>query len=78
MIICKEENYKIVGAPFKVYNTLGRGFLEAVYQEALEIEFQKQGILYDYLHATEHKLGLLLNFGLCRRIGTRKNCNLIR
>lgn len=43
MIIYKEESYKIVGAAFKVYNTLGHGFLEAVYQEALEIEFQKQG-----------------------------------
>ena len=47
MIIFKEESYKIVGAAFKVYNTLGHGFLEAVYQEALEIEFQKQGIPYE-------------------------------
>lgn len=31
----------------KVYNTLGCGFLEAVYQEALEIEFNKQGIPYE-------------------------------
>ena len=37
MIIHKEESYKIVGAAFKVYNNLGAGFLEAVYQEALEI-----------------------------------------
>ena len=42
MIYYKEESYKIVGAAFKVYNGLGHGFLEAVYQEALEIEFQKQ------------------------------------
>ena len=47
MIIFKEESYKIVGAVFKVYNTLGYGFLEAVYQEALEIEFQKQGIPFE-------------------------------
>lgn len=47
MLIYKEESYKIVGAAFKVYNTLGSGFLEAVYQEALEIEFQKQGIPYE-------------------------------
>lgn len=47
MIIFKEESYKIVGAAFKVYNTLGHGFLEAVYQEVLEIEFQKQGIPYE-------------------------------
>lgn len=47
MIVFKEESYKIVGAAFKVYNTLGHGFLEAVYQEALEIEFQKQNIPYE-------------------------------
>ena len=111
MIVHKEESYKIVGAAFKVYNNLGHGFLEAVYQEALEIEFQRQGIpyerekelkiyydgvelkqtykadfvcfdkiivelkavselddvhrsqVYNYLHASKHKLGLLLNFG---------------
>ena len=111
MIVYKEESYKIVGAAFKVYNTLGAGFLEAVYQEALEIELQRQGIpyerekelkivydgvelkqtykadfvcygkiivelkavsalddahraqVYNYLHATGLKMGLLLNFG---------------
>lgn len=111
MIIYKEESYKVVGAAFKVYNALGHGFLEAVYQEALEIELQRQGIpyerekelkiqydgvelkqtykadfvcfgkiivelkavnalddahrsqVYNYLHATGYKLGLLLNFG---------------
>ena len=47
MITFKEESFKIIGAAFKVYNTLGHGFLEAVYQEALEIEFQRQGIPYE-------------------------------
>ena len=111
MIIYKDESYKIVGAAFNVYNKLGHGFLEAVYQEALEMEFKKQGIpyerekelkitydgvelkatykadfvcygkiivelkavsymddshraqVYNYLHATGFKLGLLMNFG---------------
>ena len=111
MILYKEESYKIIGAAFKVYNTLGAGFLEAVYQEALEIQFKREGIpyerekelkinydgvelkqtykadyvcfgkiivelkavsalddthrsqVYNYLHATGYKLGLLLNFG---------------
>ena len=111
MIVYKEESYKIVGAAFKVYNNLGHGFLEAVSQEALEIEFQRRSItyerekelkitydgvelkqtykadfvcydkiivelkavsalddahrsqVYNYLHATGYKLGLLLNFG---------------
>lgn len=43
-LIFKEEAYKIIGSCFEVYNELGPGFLEAVYQEALYIEFQKQGI----------------------------------
>lgn len=37
MIIYEEESYKIIGAAFDVYNTLGFGFLEAVYQECLEL-----------------------------------------
>lgn len=47
MIVFKEESYKIIGAAFEVYNTLGPGFLEAVYQECLELEFQKRGIPYE-------------------------------
>ena len=111
MIYYKEESYKIIGAAMYVYNKLGHGFLEAVYQEALEIELKKRGIpfdpqktlkllydcqelkqtykpdficydkiiveikavsyledshkaqVYNYLHATGCKLGLLINFG---------------
>lgn len=46
MFYYKEETYKINGAAMKVYNTLKHGFLEAVYQEALEIRF-KQGIPFE-------------------------------
>ena len=111
MLYYKQESYDIIGAAMHVYNTLGHGFLEAVYQEALEIELAKRGIpfdsqielkiiydgkelkqtykpdfmcygkiiveikavsslddshrsqLYNYLHATGYKLGLLVNFG---------------
>lgn len=35
---------KIIGAAFKVHNTLGSGFLEKVYENALMIELRKQGI----------------------------------
>ena len=43
-LIYKEESYKIMGACFEVYRSMGRGFLEAVYQECLEIEFAERGI----------------------------------
>ncbi len=36
----KDEVYAIQGACFEVYKTLGCGFLEAVYQEALSKEFE--------------------------------------
>lgn len=43
-LLFKDEVYTIIGASMEVYNTLGPGFLEAVYQEALEIEFSKRNI----------------------------------
>ena len=111
MLLYSELSYAINGAAFNVYNKLGHGFLETVYQEALEIEFQRRNIpyerekelkivydgvelkqtykadfvcygkvivelkavselndahrsqVYNYLHATGYKLGLLYNFG---------------
>lgn len=110
-LIYQNESYAINGAAMEVYNHLGHGFLEAVYQEALEKEFIIRGIpyerekelsirykgevlkqkykadfvcygkiivelkavsvldnshrsqVYNYLHATGFRLGLLLNFG---------------
>lgn len=110
-ILYKDESYKIVGAAMNVYNALGCGFLESVYQEALAIEFKREGVpfeaekevrifysgvelkqtykpdffcydgiiielkavstidashraqLYNYLKATQCRLGLLINFG---------------
>jgi len=35
---------KIIGAAYKVYNTLGFGFLEKVYENALAIELRKLGM----------------------------------
>jgi GxxExxY protein len=110
-LIYKDESFKIMGACFEVYNELGCGFLEPVYQECLEIELAMQEIpfrareelklryknhllkqvyepdficwekviveikavseladihraqLQNYLKATGHRLGLLVNFG---------------
>lgn len=47
MLYHKEQSYAINGAAMHVYNVLGYGFLEAVYQEALEMEFIKRGIPYE-------------------------------
>lgn len=110
-VIYREESYRIVGACFEVYREKGCGFLEAVFQECMELELASQGIPYsphpllgleykgkplrqtyspdlicydrivvelkavskladehraqvhNYLRATGHKLGLLVNFG---------------
>jgi GxxExxY protein len=43
-LLFKDESYKIVGACFEVYKEKGNGFLEAVYQECLAVEFTSQGI----------------------------------
>src|SRR6266852_8523476 len=45
-IVCKEESYRIMGACFEVYKEMGCGFLEAVYQECLEIELAARGIVF--------------------------------
>ncbi len=110
-LIYAQESYRIMGACFEVYKEKGCGFLEAVFQECLELEFGDQAIpfevqprlalsykgrplrqtyspdficfgkivveikavsaltdehraqVHNYLRATGHRLGLLVNFG---------------
>jgi len=46
-LLYKNESYKIVGALMAVHNELGCGFLESVYQEALEMELKAQDIPFE-------------------------------
>lgn len=43
-LIYPEESYRVIGACFEVYREKGCGFLEAVFQECLQLELEAQGI----------------------------------
>ena len=43
----RDESYNIRGALFAVHNELGCGYLERVYQDALEVEFRLRNIPYE-------------------------------
>jgi len=47
-IIHREESYAIIGACFEVSREKGCGFLEAVYQECLEIEFSNRNLPFKW------------------------------
>lgn len=46
-IIYKELSYKLVGCFYEVYNRLGPGHKEDIYQKALIKEFKLQNICYE-------------------------------
>ena len=46
-MIFKEITSKILNAGFEVHKTLGAGFLEAVYEEALAHEFRLQSLEFE-------------------------------
>jgi len=43
-IFLKEESYEIIGICMEVHTNLGMGFKEAVYKDALEIEFRSNSV----------------------------------
>ena len=65
---------KVIGAAFEVSNTLGAGFLEKVYENALAIELRKSGldvkqqapinVLYDGIVVGEYFADLLVSDAL--------------
>jgi PD-(D/E)XK nuclease superfamily len=40
-------SYRIIGAAMEVHRVLGAGYLESVYGDALAVEFEECGILFD-------------------------------
>jgi GxxExxY protein len=60
-----EITEKIIGASFRVHNTLGNGFQEVIYQRALELEFKATEVNY----AREFEMPI---FYLDQQIGTRR------
>jgi len=46
-LILKDEVYAVVGAAMEVHKELGHGFLEPIYQEAMEMEMGLRGIPFE-------------------------------
>src|SRR5262249_44910915 len=42
----EDEGYKLMGAAFEVYNELGYGLAEEIYQQSLEIELSLRSVSY--------------------------------
>ena len=46
-LVFKDKTFAIVGCCMEVHKTLGSGYLEAVYQEALAWELEAAGVLFE-------------------------------
>ncbi|MCF7912021.1 MAG: GxxExxY protein [Candidatus Cloacimonetes bacterium] len=55
LLMFEKESYRIRGAIYQVYTEMGCGFLEAVYQECLQKEFE----LSDIPYISEYKVSMM-------------------
>jgi GxxExxY protein len=46
-LLYENEAFQIRGAVFEVYRAMGAGFLEAAYQECLEVEFSRRSVPFE-------------------------------
>lgn len=72
--LLKDETYKIIGLAMEVHKNLGKGFLEIVYKDALELEFQWANIPYtrERSFKIEYKETLLKRFYVADFVGYEK------
>lgn len=72
--LLKDETYKIIGLAMEVHKNLGKGFLEIVYKDALELEFQWANIPYtrEKSFKIEYKETLLKRFYVADFVGYEK------
>ena len=76
---------KIIGAAFQVYDELGYGFLESVYQKAMQVELQRSGfgaeierpikVKYRNVIVGEFRADLFVNDAVIVELKTAKNYN---
>jgi GxxExxY protein len=43
----REATYKVIGIAMDVHDNLGKGYLEVIYQDALEREFRENSIIFE-------------------------------
>lgn len=59
----EDLTYRIIGCAMEVHKHLGNGFQEVIYQRALAIEFENQGIQFSrehemQIHYKNHEIGI--------------------